>query len=1100
MRQRTVSRSRARSQIRISAAEEDDLRVGLQRFLDKLRQHQPLFTEDDVTAISFPPEGSSSSSCVGGGSPHSSASTSPRHSPSRADNEEATLDGTFKGGGSSPSMAKCRKVPAASPSTTGSPTFASASVIDLDVPLSAPLFLTAVNIFEAKLLSKSKRVSTDALKLVRQAYALVWRDPGYLATLMNGDPCLAGSSSTGSSTTPPDGWSRRPSSVPLASSLSKPHLTCQALFSASAPAPTQRPDRRLALQLDECIRTLLVYANTSVNLCQSVSTNTRTLLLLAFVTCAARRLEEEDDVPYGDGPGSVADIVVGNRNLHAEMKKLESLWRSCGIEGRVADYLRECYLVEFLLDAALPPAVCSARYDGLQMAVHEKKQRIISDVVASRAGFASMMRMAPLRGLCGLANMSAFGNSKLRARLLDKMASEGVVERLAAEMAAAMEAVLAPDTATTTPAHSSTKRPRQSAVYGGSPAHQRSRAGASRSASRQGSLDSVSPAGKERRAMTIARASTSLERLLDSDPTPVERIGQCVDILMLLTCPDLRPPDGGEESPSRSSTSSASAVVRSTTWASRDAALHEICLYLLAICFVSKTHARYAELSSLQLYAADCMLQCAAYSGAFYAMVVHAMDVLIDMIESMSAAPVASVQRTPLSSGRASCSRLVSPQKNWRKDAEEGDRLDSERGRRVLQHLLPGDEAGLLPLLTNLLQYTIHAQANAKSIRRWFGFLADRLLPEVFEAPQLTTGRRSSATWGLQQQQEQRRRSQADSRASRLPGALGNGSPAAADGAFDAPVLARDLTRAEVVAAAPYFCFARRAVEETSWRDGTELLFAKVVLLAFHVIVTQGHRCNLLFGQACACYDVVAPVLLLRSSQSDNGASPGSRSPRSSRRSSQSSTSATYRRSTLLMHLREDERASMQAPLHSNEEASEDGGVAGSEERETKGADEEKEVFIGSTIRRRSLSTRQRQRGSAVKGSAASAERHLLATKAGEDDQGFSPFIQSPSRSLVFYEACSPSDTEASSDSPLDSRGSRRRRSSSSDRRSSDGGRSLGAALDEAAFAAPTASATLAESPEAVTHSWTGRLSLRSLLSSIGGHSEAPLLDKKKRA
>lgn len=190
----------------------------------------------------------------------------------------------------------------------------------------------------------------------------------------------------------------------------------------------------------------------------------------------------------------------------------------------------------------------------------------------------------------------------------------------------------------------------------------------------------------------------------------------------------------------------------------------------------------------------------------------------------------------------------------------------------------------------------------------------------------------------------------------------------------------------------------------------------------------------------------------------------------------------------------------MQAQLHSNEDASEDGDVAGSEERETKGADEEEEVFIGSIIRRRSLSTRQRQRGSPVKGNAVSAERHSLAKKAGEDDQVFSPFIRSPSRSLVFYEACSPSDIKASSDRPLDSRGSRRRRSSPSDRRSSDGGRSLGAALDEAAFAVPTASATLAESPEAVTHSWTGRLSLRSLLSSIGGHSEAPLLDREKRA
>ncbi|KAG5470304.1 hypothetical protein LSCM4_02999 [Leishmania orientalis] len=1087
MRQRTVSRSRARSQISISAAEEDDLRVGLQRFLDKLRHHQPLFTEDDVTAIPFPPEGSSSS-CVGGGSPHSPTPTSLRPSPSRVDNEEATMYATIKSGGSSQSATKGRKTPTASPTTTGSTTLYSASVIDLDVPLSAPLFLTAVNIFEAKLLSKSKRVSTDALKLVRQAYALVWKDPGYLATLTSGDSSLAGTSSLGSSTSTA-GYSRK-ASAPLANSHKKPNLTCEALFSAFAPAPTQQPDRRLVLQLDECIRTLLVYANASVNLCQSVSTDSRTLLLLAFVACAARRLEEgDDDVPCGGGPGSAADIIVGNRNLHAEMEKLESLWRSCGIEGRVADYLRECYLIEFLLDAALPPAVCSARYDGLQMAVYEKKQRIIADVVASRAGFSHMMRVAPLRGLCGLANMSAFGNSKLRARLLDRMASEGVVERLAAEMAGAIEAILAPNTTTATPGHSPTKRPRQSAARGESPPHQRFRAGAPKSASSQGSLEHVSPDSKARRASTISRASTALERLLESEPTPVERIGQCVDILMLLTCPDLRPPDSGEESPSRSSTSSASAVVRSTTWASRDAALHEISLYLLSICFLSKTHERYGELSSLQLYAADCMLQWAAYSGAFYAMVVHAMDVLVDMMESMGAC-------APSIDRKTSHARSLSPQKGDRKAAAEGDRRDGERGRRVLEQLMPGDEAGLLPLLINLLQYTIHAQANAKSIKRWFSFLADRLLPEAFEAPQLTNGRPSSAAWGRQQKQEQQRRSQADSRASRMPVAVGNRSPGVAADAFDAPVLARDLTRSEVLAAAPYFCFARRAVEETSWRDGTQTFFAKVVLLAFHVIVTQGHRCNLLFGQACACYDVVAPVLLLRLSLSGSSTTPGSRSPRSSWRSSPSSTSTTYRRSILLMHQREEERALMQAQVLSNGEANEDGSVAESEQRGANEEDEEKEVFIGSSGRRCSPFTGRRQRASPMKAKAVPAEWHAQTIRAGEDD--LSPFISSPSRSLVFYEACSPNGTERSSGSPLDCRGARQRRSPSSGRRCSAGDRSLRAALDEAASAAPTASATVAESLEPVNHSWSGRLSLRSLLSSIGGHSEVPLLDMKK--
>ncbi|KAK7198419.1 hypothetical protein NESM_000801600 [Novymonas esmeraldas] len=1105
MRQRTVSRSRARSQASIFNAEEDDLRVGLQRLLDKLRQHQPLFTEEDVTAISFPPEGSSSV----GGSPHSSAPPSPRHSPSRVDNEDATMEDVVKGGGSLLPMTRGGRAPTASPAGTSSPPSPSSGVIDLDAPLSPPLFLTAVNIFDAKQLAKSRRVATDALRLVRQAYALIWRDPGYLATMMNGEPCAA----------PGSGRCRPAPPPPPSASRSKSSSCFQSLFATAAPAPTQRPDRRLALQLDECVRALLVYANASVYLCQSVSTNPRTLLLLAFIACAARQLEEAEggSEQCGDGPGTVADIIVGDRNLRAEMGKLEGVWRSCGIEGRVADYLRECYLTEFLLDAALPPAVCSARYDGLQMAVYEKKQRITSDVVASRTGFAHMMRVAPLRGLCGLANMSAFGNPRLRARLLDRMATEGVVERLAAEMAGAMEDILVPAAAAGSPTHSPLKRPRQSPVRTGSPPHQRSRAGATSPVSRRGSAERAASADRERRAGAVARASTGLERLVDSEPTPVERIGQCVDILMLLTCPNLRPPDGTEESPSRSSTSSASAAVRSTTWASRDGALHEISLYLLAICFLSKTHARYAELSSLQLYAADCVLQWAAYSGAFYAMVVRAMDTLLDLVESIAAAPPppSATRRSSLSPRRTSCSRNTSPQKTTAKETAEEDRQAEARGRRLLLQLLPGDEAGLLPLLTNLLQYTIHAQANAKSVRRWFRFLADGLLPDVFEAPQLTNGRRSSAAWGraAQQQQQQEHQPQRSQQEARSP-VRGRGSspppgvraavrsPGGADDAADVPVLARDLTRSEVVAAAPYFCFARRVAEETSWRDGVQPLFGKVVLLAVHVIVSQGHRCNLLFGQACACYDTVAPLLLRQSQQGGGGGgtkSCGSRSPRSSWRSSQSNSSSTVcRRSTLLMHQREEEEEEARAGRQARDRASsEEPGVARSVGR----SDDEEEVFIGSTGRRGSPPVRRRQRGSPARRSDASEERRSRTPPEPSGVAGLSPFINSPSRSLVFYDAHSPSGTDGGDTSPHDSSSGRRQRSSPTRgrRRSSvgsgssgGGGSSLRAALDDAV--------TATESPEAVTRSWSGRLSLRVILSSIGGHSEAPLLDLGGRA
>ncbi|KPA84937.1 hypothetical protein ABB37_01382 [Leptomonas pyrrhocoris] len=1065
MRRRTRSRSRAHSQTSASA-EEDDIFLGLQRLLDKLLQFQPVFTEEDVAVIPFLPD--RGSSCTS--SPSLSAPTSPRLSPSRHDNEESTAQQDCKQSSAPPSPPTVDSRGTKLPSQTMKAATAShvgGAAIDLDGPISSALFVTAVNLFDAKMLAKSRRVATEALKLVRQAYVLIWKDNDYLARFMNGEPNRGANGSSSHHR------NHKTTSIEAPAARRSSHGTRHMPFSAAAPCPERQPNRQLALLLDECIRALLVYANVSVNLCHGMATNSRVLLLLSFVCCTARRLEEEDEVPYGEGRGCASDVIVGNRNLHTELDSLGQVWHDCGIEGRVADSLHECYLIEFLLDAALPPAVCSSRYDGLLTAAFEKKRRIISDVVASRSGFAHMMRVAPLRGLCGLANMSAFGDAKLRARLLDKMASEGVVERLASEIGSAMEAILRIDDLTAS-SYSASKRRRPALSRGSSPPHQRSRASTSEPPSRRDSrptspLPHCISAERERSAdeASTPRVSTGLDRVLNTKPTPVERIGQCVDILMLLSSPNLCPSDGNEvsssSSSSRTSASSPRGAVRATTWASHEDALHEISLYLLSICFLPSTHARYAELTSLQLYAADCVLQWAAYSGKFYTLVVHALDELLDAIEAKNSrrgSGTTSPQRSPPLKSR-------SPSRSPSRTPKKSGNVATVPGHRLLRQLLPGDETGLLPLLTNLLQYTIHAEANATSIQRWFQFLADRVLPGVFEAPALTTGRRSTSEWGRRHLQQQfQLQSQKGSRASSLLRASAVSAPNSLmevdRRALDPPVLARDLTRAEVAAIAPYFRFVRQVVEETSWRAGTAALLGKVVLLAFNVIVTQGHRCNLIFGQACACYDVAAPLLLTM-----QGESSPRRSVRSSagQRSTTGSSNSSYRCSTVLMHqLRSEEEEDEEArrELERNEE----------------------EVFIKSAAKKkRSPSKSARRQGSPRKGHSLSWLSPVAAVNEERDD--FSPFIDSPSGSPIFYGPYSPSsetadwsgDNSEEDSSPFDNV-----------QRGSD----LRAALEEAATPPPLPQPS-SESPQPVTQSWTGRLSLRSLFSSLTGRDEAPL-------
>ncbi|CAD2216037.1 hypothetical protein AGDE_05090 [Angomonas deanei] len=581
-------------------------------------------------------------------------------------------------------------------------------MLEKKAPLSPALFLTAINLFEPKLIAKSRRAATDALRLIQQGYALVWGDPKWM-----------------------ERSTRSPSPAPR----------------SVYPTPSVSPSPSLVARLDECMQVLLIYANTSPALAQLVAQENY-LHLLCFIGSEARELESNS---------------CSARSVEKELKSLCTTWNNCGLMGRVTDTLRESYLLDFLLDYALPPTVCSSKYEGLGNTLADRKHRIVQDMVNSRHGFSTMMEKIPLLGLSGLVAMSGHCEIKLRLRLLDKLASEGAMERLAQEMQSAVED-LRRDSDPVEKRNSGTSPKRR----GGSP-------------KRRG-RPSLSPGKKE-----MSPSKQGLAALVQ-EQDPVRRIGLCIDVLLLLTKPNLRSTYEAEEMLLNPKTAG-NAVVRPTVWAGREDGIQVLCVHLLWLA----CHARGVVGSLvllLQEQAADCLLHLASYSGHLYGVVVRSIDRLIDGELTLS--------------GDGSSEEVVTLT----------------------------DPSGLLPLILRMLTYPIHAEANATSISNWFRYLADNLLPQAFEAPTLTNGRRSTVLWGKQR----------DKKAT--------------------PILARDVTRAEMRQLSPFFTFSIHLVQWTSWREGAESFLAKIALLAYHVVLQQRRRPTLYYGQASSCYDVVAPLLV----------------------------------------------------------------------------------------------------------------------------------------------------------------------------------------------------------------------------------------------
>ncbi|CCW68396.1 unnamed protein product [Phytomonas sp. Hart1] len=783
----------------LTRAESDELEVALQCLCAKLKASQPIFTEEDVTFIPF-----LNDSC--------SSSTQPPSNlwglPNICEVEDFTT-GQFdlnKNGEmcSLPSdEAKRSATKLSSSSHLGSISCRSIETplngtINLDNPLSIGLFLASVNMFEPKLITKSRKVALDAVKLVKQGYALVYRDPHFV--FHSQSKCEAHSLVSDAIAVMPSGESIIQKSKPLA-------RTSCVVNTMGYPKPSYKPDPALILYLDQSIQALLVYCNDSTTLSQFISSNQSILGLFAFVCSMSRRAEE--------GVVNGAEDVPGARDVNAELEELKSHWSSCGLVGRVVNYLQECYLIEFLLDDALPPAVCSSRYEGLTDALCDKKRKITLNILLNCHKLSSMVHMSPLKGLVGIIKMFAFTGVRQQARFLDRITAEGLMERLLKELKDVWLDLFPPlGSVHNIECLYVCSQTVSNSTFDNTSIHNQ--------------IDGNSSSSKRKVSTPPITSDFQTRNNLNYTSKVVECLGYCADILLIITNLNLRSALETDEMMKTPRTAS-TAVVRSTLWASQDATLHEMVAILLRIaCF--NFHNQQNSISLLRSYIMDCVLQIAVHSDPLYNMVVDAINALFE-----------DFQLNEAGWGPQNLSSHPILTMNWT-TAPEPTTINAVNGLKYLKNFTP-----LLSLLVGLLAQTNHAQVHAVSIRRWFWYLSTNLLPDAFEVPSLISGRKSTVAWGRQLM----KRSQPVTKNLMTKNVL----------PWTAVMLARNLRRDEMISLLPYFTFACRVIRETIWRDDSEVFFAKIISLSYHVMMVNARQCNLCFGQAFSCYKLMSIIL-----------------------------------------------------------------------------------------------------------------------------------------------------------------------------------------------------------------------------------------------
>lgn len=229
--------------------------------------------------------------------------------------------------------------------------------------------------------------------------------------------------------------------------------------------------QRCVLLLDEVVQSLLVYANDSEHLRSALRYDRELVAGMCGVCLAARRLELRGASSGGimqtceDSPRlstsnrsgrssarmlSKQDHAFPAQNQTAnhmftttlrdvsEVKSLQEWLQVEHVGQALSKSIADVFALEMLMDGALPPAVCSSRFDGMTGLIWECKATLVGEILAARGFLSSWMKKATPFQVLRMSIMGLYAPPRSRAKLYDKMTAEGLLTTVHEQVHAAV--------------------------------------------------------------------------------------------------------------------------------------------------------------------------------------------------------------------------------------------------------------------------------------------------------------------------------------------------------------------------------------------------------------------------------------------------------------------------------------------------------------------------------------------------------------------------------------------------------------------------------------------------------------------------------------
>jgi hypothetical protein len=180
--------------------------------------------------------------------------------------------------------------------------------------------------------------------------------------------------------------------------------------------------------LAQCVESTVVYFNTNQPLMLEMLTKSETLILMLKILEKAKFLVSGEQVDI--------DCPISLKRSTRELTELEGYLLNHAVPRDITAKMVSSYAQEFLVDAAVPPAVCSGRHEAAsEYAVRQRSVMITHILYPKSATFLQTLATSRDYGhVASLLNLSLSATYKSRQKLCDRLSADGLLKLIAQDI------------------------------------------------------------------------------------------------------------------------------------------------------------------------------------------------------------------------------------------------------------------------------------------------------------------------------------------------------------------------------------------------------------------------------------------------------------------------------------------------------------------------------------------------------------------------------------------------------------------------------------------------------------------------------------------